>query len=66
MYVFMLVHTGLGFLIGIQSFPGSPASPASKEPTYNAVDPGLVPGLGRSPGEGIGYPVQYPWASVVA
>ena len=26
----------------------------------------LIPGLGRSPGEGIGYPLQYPWASLVA
>ena len=25
-----------------------------------------VPGLGRSPGEGIGYPLQYSWASLVA
>ena len=28
--------------------------------------PGLIPGLGRSPGEGIGYPLQYSWASLVA
>ena len=31
-----------------------------------AGDPGLIPGLGRSPGEGIGYPLQYYWASLVA
>ena len=30
-----------------------------KESTYNAEDPGLIPGSGRSPGEGIGYPLQY-------
>ena len=29
-------------------------------------DLGSIPGLGRSPGEGIGYPLQYPWASLVA
>ena len=29
-------------------------------------DPGLIPGLGRSPGEGIGYPLQYTWSSLVA
>ena len=29
-------------------------------------DPGSIPGLGRSPGEGIGYPLQYSWASLVA
>ena len=28
--------------------------------------PGLIPGLGRSIGEGIGYPLQYSWASLVA
>ena len=27
---------------------------------------GLIPGLRRSPGEGIGYPLQYSWASLVA
>ena len=32
----------------------------------NAGDPGSIPGLGRSPGEGIGYPLQCSWASVVA
>ena len=30
-----------------------------KESTYNAGDPGSVPGLGRSPGEGNGNPLQY-------
>ena len=30
-----------------------------KEPAYNAGDPGLIPGLGRSPGEWSGYPLQY-------
>ena len=29
-------------------------------------DPGLIPGLGKSAGEGIGYPFQYSWASIVA
>ena len=28
--------------------------------------PGSIPGSGRSPGEGIGYPLQYSWASLVA
>ena len=37
-----------------------------KESTCNAGDPSLIPGLGRSPGEGIGYPLQYSWASLVA
>jgi len=33
---------------------------------YSAGDPGLIPGLGRSTGEGIGYPLWYTWASLVA
>ena len=37
-----------------------------KESTCNAGDPGSIPGLGRSPGEGKGYPLQYSWASLVA
>jgi len=33
---------------------------------HNAGDPGSIPGLGRSAGEGIGYPLQFSWASLVA
>ena len=36
-----------------------PESSAGKESTCNAGDPGSIPGPGRSPGEGIGYPLQY-------
>ena len=43
-----------------------PSSSAGKESTCNAVDPNLIPRSGRSPGEGIGYLLQYPWASLVA
>ena len=43
-----------------------PVSSAGKESACNAGDPSSVPGLGRSLGEGIGYPLQYPWASFVA
>ena len=35
---------------------GFPGSPDGKESTCNAGDLGLIPGLGRSPGEGIGLP----------
>ena len=45
---------------------GSPGSSAGKESACNAGDPGLIPGLGRSSGGGIGYPLQYSWASLVA
>ena len=37
-----------------------------KESTCNAGDPSLIPGLGKSAGEGIGYPLQYSWASLVS
>ena len=43
-----------------------PDSSVGKESAYNAGDPGLIPGSGRSAGEGIGYPLQYSWASFVA
>ena len=43
-----------------------PYSSVGKEFTCNAGDPGLIPGSGRSPGEGKGYPLQYSWASLVA
>ena len=45
---------------------GFSGSSASKESTCNARDPSSIPGLGSSPGEGIGYPLQYSWASLVA
>ena len=38
---------------------GFPSSSAGKESTCNEGDLGLIPGLGRSPGEGNGYPLQY-------
>ena len=41
-------------------------SAAGKESACNAGDPGLIPGLGRSPGEGIVYLLQYSWAFSVA
>ena len=43
-----------------------PDSSDGKESACTAGDPSLIPGLGRSPGEGIGYPLQYSWASLVA
>ena len=36
-----------------------PGDPASKESSCNAGDPGSIPELGRSPGEGTGNPLQY-------
>ena len=44
---------------------GFPGSSAAKESICNAGDPSSIPGLGSSPGEGIGYPLQYSWAYLV-
>ena len=52
--------------IRLEIFRGFPGSSADKESICNAGDPSLIPGLGRAPGEGIGYPLQYSWVSVVA
>ena len=38
---------------------GFPDGSDGKESACNAGDPGLIPGLGRSPGEGNGNPLQY-------
>ena len=43
---------------------GYPDSSVGKESACNAGDTGSIPGLGRSPGEGIGYRLQYSWASL--
>ena len=45
---------------------GFPDSSVGKESACNAGDPGSIPGLERSAREGIGYPLQYSWASLVA
>ena len=47
-------------------FGGFPDGSGGKETACHAGDPGSIPGWGRSPGEGIGYPLQYSWASLVA
>ena len=47
----------------IRGFPGNSAG---KESTCNAGNPSSTPGLGRFAGEGIVYPFQYSWASLVA
>ena len=47
-------------------FPVFLDSSVGKESASNVGDPGLIPGPGRSPGEGISYPLQCSWASLVA
>ena len=39
---------------------------SGKESACDAADPNLIPGSGRSTGKGIGYPLQYFWAFLVA
>ena len=45
---------------------GFPSSSVGKESACNAGDPDSIPGFRRSPGEVIGYPIQYSWASPAA
>ena len=52
--------------IHVYTYMGFPGSSAGKESACNAGDPGLILGSGRSPGEGIGYRLEYSWASLVA
>ena len=54
-------HLRQGFLKVSQLLWGFPDSSVGKESSCNAEDPCLIPGSGRSPGEEIGYPLQYSW-----
>ena len=58
----MMSHRLDRSVFGSKGFPGSSAG---KESTCNAGDPSSIPGSGRSTGEGIGYPLQYSWVSLV-
>ena len=49
----------LGKQAALPALLGFPGSSAGKEPTCKAGDPVSIPGSGRPPGEGIGYPLQY-------
>ena len=60
-YINLIVNTAT-FLHLFSGFAGSSVGKAS---TCNARDPGSIPVSGRSPGEGIGYPLKYSWTSLV-
>ena len=62
-----LVGGFMGFCFGVllNSVNEFPDSSVGKESACNAGDPVLISELGRSPGEGKGYPPQYSWASLV-
>ena len=55
-------NSGVGCHSLLQGFPDSSVG---KESACNAGDPSSIPGSGRSAREGIGYPLQYSWASLV-
>ena len=51
----------------VDSLPSEPpGKPSGSESMCNAEDPSSIPGSGKSAEEGIGYPLQYSWASLVA
>ena len=52
--------------LGIIPIGGFPNNSVGKESACSAGDLSSIPGSGRSPGKGIGYPLQYSWAFLVA
>ena len=52
--------------VGLSYASGFPGSSAGKKSACSAGDPGSISGSERFPAEGIGYPLQYSWASLVA
>ena len=58
-YNIILAYQALRSLSSPWNFPGKRRSSVGKESACNAGDLGLIPGLGRSPGEGNGNPLQY-------
>ena len=61
----LLIHDDVKLLYSLSRM-GYHRSSAGEESSCNAVDPSSIPGSRRSPGEGIGYLLQYSWASLVA
>ena len=55
-YIHVYIHIHMGF----------PGGSAGKESACNVRDPWFKSGSEDSPGEGLGYPLQYSWASLVA
>ena len=60
---YSIQYNSIECLLLCNDFPGSSVG---KESTCNAGEPSSFPGSGRSPGEGVGYPLQHAWASLVA
>ena len=62
MHLIYIIFLFFAYAFAVKSSPGSSVG---KESACNAGDPGSIPGSGRCAGEGIGYPLQYSWASLV-
>ena len=62
----MIIALVISFYITLHLSSVFPDSSVGKESACDAGDPSSISGLGRSFGEGIGYPLQYSWASLVA
>ena len=58
-------HPLFFFIYFLKILKGFPESLVGKESACNAGDHHSIPGLGGSSGEGIGYPLQYSWVSLV-
>ena len=65
-YKSQLLNWNLKLKTHYHLYPGFPDSSVGKESTCNAGDPGSIPGLARSYGEGISYPLWYSWVSLMA
>ena len=67
-FIISSLATSLGTFLHplLYTLPFSPGNSAGKESTCSAEDPSSIPRLERSPGEAIGYPLQYSWASLLA
>ena len=61
-----LKHLFLHYILKKNGLRGFSDGSVGKESACNAGDPSLILGSGRSAGEGIDYPLQYAWASLVA
>ena len=59
LFVYVIANTLLSLLLQVYTILVFPGGSDSKESACNVGDPSSIPGLGRSPGEGNGYPLQY-------
>ena len=65
-FLFLFIYFYLFYYYYYYYYLGFPHSSVCKECTRNAGDPGFTPALGKCAGEGIGYPLQYSQASLLA